>query len=254
MRIEQNAVFVSACHYQVIQHPLYRFRYTCTPMKIATWNLERLPKRKLDLILNQIREVDADIWVFTETHESMHLGEEFAMVASQALPMALGGQNYRTGEYRVQIFSKYPIIKTLAVTDPYTSVCVDIETPFGRLRVYGTIIGTLGGKKPPFKQQLEQQLADWTALGTRQPLCIAGDLNTIFTDVVYPSYWAIQTLNQAFQELNISNTTAQLQNCVDHIILPTEFYQETPFQIQTWNTDLKLSDHRGVANSRIDSR
>lgn len=223
-------------------------------MKIATWNLERLPKRKLDLILNQIREVDADIWVFTETHECLQLGEEFNMVASQALPMAHERQNYRIGEYRVQIFSKYPIIKTLAVTDPYTSICADIETPFGRLRVYGTIVGTLGGKKPPFKQQLEQQLADWITLGTGLPLCIAGDLNTIFTGVVYPSHWAIQTLNEAFQELNLTNTTAQLQNCVDHIILTTQFCQETPFQIQTWNTDLKLSDHRGVASSRINSR
>ena len=67
---------------------------------------------------------------------------------------------YRETERRVAIFSKFPIIKTFKTYDEMTSCCAEIQTDFGNLIVYGTIVGILGYSDKNFKTDLQKQTED----------------------------------------------------------------------------------------------
>ena len=48
-------------------------------MKIATWNIERPTKtgKRIPLIINCLREIDADILILTETNEAINPGNQY---------------------------------------------------------------------------------------------------------------------------------------------------------------------------------
>ncbi len=104
---------------------------------IATWNLRR-PRgldSRLERLLSKIREVDADIWILTETHHNAVPGSEYRSSSS----IELGGI-FVAGERRTTIWSRLPIISEQQVGDPETAACVEVETPGGRMIVYGTVL------------------------------------------------------------------------------------------------------------------
>jgi transposase-like protein len=81
-------------------------------LKIATWNLDRPRKSsriKSQKILEQLREVNADILVLTETNSSINPGEEYQSFATKPLVQVSqrDGVQYAEGENRVTIWSKY---------------------------------------------------------------------------------------------------------------------------------------------------
>ncbi|APW47985.1 hypothetical protein [Rhodoferax antarcticus] len=53
-------------------------------MKIANWNLKRIgpSERRAEPIRQQLKAVNADIWVLTETHELISPGSDFSSVMS----------------------------------------------------------------------------------------------------------------------------------------------------------------------------
>lgn len=216
-------------------------------MKISTWNLQRLEKRKNEAILDKILEVDADIWVFTETHEMIHPGEAYSVASSLPLEKGFDGIAYKPGELRVQIFSKYPIVNTHTVADPYTSVCVDLETPMGAVTIYGTIVGVFGGKGTRFQSDFDEQSADRRRLAPTNPLIISGDFNVALSGYPYPSHAARNATYQLFEELGMTCPTASVPNLVDHIVLSKNLFQSVNHEIHLWNEDKLLSDHEGVS-------
>jgi hypothetical protein len=113
-------------------------------MKIATWNLER-PKingKKTPAIIEALKEINADIFILTETETFIDLGDEYFVRHSEKDKQEYFGE----GERRVSIFSKYPITKELETFRADTSLCVSMETPKGELIIYGTVIGNRGNK------------------------------------------------------------------------------------------------------------
>ncbi len=127
-------------------------------MKIATWNIERLKHRnKLPQIVSVIEKIDADILILTETDERIQLKNYPFQISTSVLPT----KDYASTERRVKIYSKFQIIGQVETFDNATSCCVELETAFGNLIVYGTIIGIFGNRNPNFKNDLLLQIADW---------------------------------------------------------------------------------------------
>ncbi len=214
-------------------------------MKILTWNLER-PKKVNHLILKKLSEFDADILILTETNSAINLGKKYSFVSTDSLFSGFDGIDYIIGENRTTIWSKYEIKSKFQTYDNFTSVCVQIETEYGLLNVYGTIIGVFGGKGVRFKNDLNSQILDFNKFALENYLCVAGDFNVMFSGLAYPSHESRNKLNTVFDELNLENLTSKIENNVDHIVLSKDFLANKKIEITIWNEDKKLSDHIGI--------
>ena len=213
-------------------------------MKIATWNLERPTKngRKKPWILEELKKINADILVLTETNTFIELGEEYFVKHSTK-----DTQDYfKEGERRVSVFSKYPIIEEFETFRADTSVSVSLQTPKGELIIYGTVIGNRGNKGFNFKEDLESQLVDFERLSINKNFCIAGDFNISFSDSYYTIKESRDKLKTAFQKIGLEILTEKLEKNIDHIVLTRAFKGKSEPKIGIWNEDKNLSDHKGV--------
>ena len=215
-------------------------------MKILTWNVERLEKKENKKILAKLCEFGADIIVLTETNSILDLGENYNCVSTKSLFANYDDVNYKSGENRTSIWTKYKIVKHFKTFDNYTSICSEIETEIGKLKVYGTIIGIFGGIGKRFESDLKGQLKDFEKFEPEESNCIIGDLNVFFSGYSYPSLFARKVLNETFEKLKMENLTAEITENVDHIIISKEFIKDRKIEIDTWNSDKKLSDHIGI--------
>lgn len=217
-------------------------------MKIATWNVERLKhRRELDKILDACGRMQADVLVLTETDCRIQPDFPFAF---QTSPLS-GSQpvNYYSTENRVSIFTKYKAVRQHMTYDEHTTLCVELETEYGNLLVYGTIIGILGNRNPSFMRDLEKQIGDVKRLSAGKNLCICGDFNCSFSDGYYFTKMARSTILRAFSENGIRLLTTEVPECIDHIAISERFVAagNSWVQIEEWNCDKKLSDHKGIA-------
>ncbi|MCB9205491.1 MAG: endonuclease/exonuclease/phosphatase family protein [Flavobacteriales bacterium] len=219
-------------------------------MKIINWNVGRPNATKAARILERLNSLDGDIVVLTETDVAISPQGCVNVVSTDHLPFDLDGDlevPYRPGERRAMIWTKYSVIKTYQTRDEHTSVCAEIETPFGNLTVYATIIGVFNGLRPRFKLDLQRQMLDFEAIFPERQVAIIGDLNTTFSGRIYPSHVARETLDNAFKKFDLENVTSSIPGAVDHIAISSEFIRGKRIEIETWNEDRKLSDHIGFS-------
>ncbi|MBC7969066.1 MAG: endonuclease/exonuclease/phosphatase family protein [Verrucomicrobia bacterium] len=234
-----------------------------TALKIATWNLQR-PRagswKNIPKILEKIREINADVWVLTETNAAINPGDDYTSISSKFIP------DYHTqGETCSTIWSRYPVKPLNFPTfDATVAVCAEITSPVGSFIVYGTIItwrddGVQEGKAKAWERHyraIEHQSADWLKLQTKGlPLCVAGDFNeTLNEPFTYGSQQGRALLQAAFQANELVCVTAKesLGYNIDHICLQTDWAQKM-LCVDTWdqhkclNDDGKpVSDHNGV--------
>ena len=216
-------------------------------MRIATWNVERLCRQnRLPAILDNCKQVDADILILTETDTRIQPEFPYAY-HTLLLAEAVDGDYYRPTENRVSIFTKYPCIRQHTVADDNTSICVELETERGPLLVYGTIFGIHGNRRPSFKQDILQQMADVRRLtdGSRA-LCIGGDFNCSFADNYYFTNWSRQEILHTFADCDMELLTGAQPECIDHIAISRNFSRAEAAAVEEWNLDKKLSDHKGI--------
>jgi len=215
-------------------------------VKIVTWNVERLQKNKNEEIKSKLYEFGADIIVLTETSSILNLGENYNCVSTEPLTENYDNVNYKVGENRTSIWTKHNFVNHFKTFDNYTSICSEIETEFGILKVYGTIIGIFGGIGKRFESDLIGQLKDFENFEAEKSNCIIGDLNVYFLGYAYPSQYARNILNETFEKLKMKNLTSEIAENVDHIIISKKFINKKKTEIETWNLDKKLSDHIGI--------
>jgi hypothetical protein len=115
-------------------------------MRVATWNLDRPRARqsaRIECITRQIQEVDADVWLLTETSHLVVPGDRCASIIAEPT----GTDRSEPQEARSAIWSLYPIVRVIETHDPKTAVCAIIRIPIGPLTAYATIIpyGFAGG-------------------------------------------------------------------------------------------------------------
>ena len=216
-------------------------------MRIATWNVERLsPQKRLPGILEELRRVDADILVLTETDRRIQPDYEFAY--HTPLPSeAVSEDYYRPTENRVSIFTKVPAIRQYPVADVNTSLCAELDTHRGLLVVYGTIFGIHGNRRPSFRQDILQQMEDVRRLAKQgHAICLCGDFNCSFSDNYYFTNWARETLTEVFAACNLELVTGGQPECIDHIALSRSFLGQREAAVREWNLEKTLSDHKGI--------
>ena len=154
---------------------------------------------------------------------------------------------YQTTENRVSIFSKYRAVKRHETYDPFTAICVEMETSHGNMLVYGTIIGIMGNREASFKKDLEKQMEDIRRLSSQgYTLCVVGDYNLSFHDNYYYTREGRNSVNNQFHSSGIELITKDVPECVDHIAVTKGFF-ESVVNIQEWNLDKTLSDHKGIS-------
>lgn len=228
-------------------------------LKIATWNVKR-PKIKgwlnNPVIINKIQDINADIWVFTETNSIINPGDVYSSVASTAI------DNYHTsGESCVTIWSRYPIKEQLPTFDPTLTVCVEIASPIGSLLVYGSIIpwaheGVLEKEAKVWQRHYESindHSEDWYKFSHNLPICAAGDFNECLNKPFqYGTTKGRELLKNALERSNLKCVTAseEIGYNIDHICLSSGWAAKVSKvdKWQAYNANGKpVSDHQGIS-------
>ena len=214
-------------------------------MRIATWNVERLRHRRdIDTMLLEINKADADILVLSET--DTRLDPCFPHCYHTRPLYESNPRYYADTENRVSVYSRYKCLKQHETYDAYTSICVELETDRGNLLVYGTIMGVLGNREASFKTDLRAQMADIRRLSAQgNRLCVVGDYNLSFCDSYYYTREGRALVENTFRDYGIEILTRDRRECVDHIAL-TAGFADSVACIGEWNTDKRLSDHKGI--------
>ncbi len=254
-----------------------RPRQLLDTMRIATWNIER-PKSSSSprsrRVLSKLREVAADIWILTETHDGISPGSNYHAVSTPTIPDP--PIFHAAGEHKTTIWSRWPIVETWDTATPHRAACAVIETPLGGLVVYGTVIPYHGARWPygtprnwdAHYAAIATQGADWSRVQRDYPyhgLCVAGDVNQRRTGRLwYGSKWGRALLDLALGENNLVGVTqdnysmaqklppeklALLAECIDHIFLSRRWADRVQ-HLGIWPKKTAageyLSDHSGV--------
>ena len=199
-------------------------------LRIATWNVERLKhKRELEKIKNICNDLNADIFILTETDAQIKLNYKNFFQTPQ-----LDKNFYKPTENRVTICTNYNPVKIYKTFDKFTSICVELETEFGNLLVYGTIIGISGNRNKNFNQDLLKQIEDFKILSEKN-ICVVGDYNLSFADNYYFTKFGRDTLLKNFSELKIEILTKNCAECIDHIAISKNFLSNRKFNFGEWN-------------------
>lgn len=217
-------------------------------MKIATWNVERLKhKNSLKEIIAACEQVKADILILTETDAQIH--PEYKYSFHSAPLSEINPILYKSTENRVSIYTNYRCLQVQQTSDKYTSLCVELETEKGNLLVYGTIFGIYGNRNSMFMCELSQQLNDLENLALKKNVCVAGDFNCSFADNYYYTKAGRSVIDKTFSVLNIDLITRNRLECIDHIAISNLLTADAYIQIDEWNFEKRLSDHKGIMAS-----
>lgn len=239
-------------------------------VSIATWNLERLRTLKstrgqrVDLFL---RSVHADVWVLTETAESVTPGPGFQVVST-----AGPDEGHKPDERWAAICSRFPVDREIRTSDPLKSVAALITPPeMAPFLVYGVVLPTVdaawygapaaGGQS--FNAALVRLAADVRTIRDEYRglnLFLAGDFNQdLADDHYYGSRPRKQRLKDVLEEMGVRPLTAGRDDpvragspphaCIDHICASGEWRVRGSVR---WPNLPKpqsrtLSDHFGVA-------
>lgn len=249
-------------------------------MRIATWNLDHASNgsRPIDLQIEQIKKIDPDIIVLTETCENVDLTES-------GYKASLLSEKNIYGKYWSSIWSKFPIVNQIAnklgTYDPETAACAEIETDNGNIIVYGTIITWCGDPGPdtdnksPYWLEHHRSIFDhgddWNKLIRKNeknlPFFVCGDFNqTRDKSNAYCSKGGqnILMLDEQLKRNNLIclteenfGETSKLspdpnkgypRNNIDHICVSKDSVKI--INVGAWdhfaNSGIYLSDHNGV--------
>jgi len=189
-------------------------------MRIATWNVERPgdgDSSRTKRILAKLEEIAADIWILTETHETVRPKSGAHQVSSpniEAAPIS-----HRVGEHKVTVWSRWPMLNRYEVSMVNRAAWTAIETPIGDLIVYGTVIPYHGARWPYGTKRnwdahyaaIAVQGAEWGRLRQKYPssgMCVAGDFNQNRTGAYkYGSKWGRKLLDLALEENGLTCVT-----------------------------------------------
>jgi len=238
------------------------------PFRIATWNLERpKPKgiAKNSKRLEKIREIDADVWVLTETSAVISL-VGYASVASERYP---DYHSESSKENYVTIWSRWPILRRIPTFDPYLTVGAEVYSPVGPMIVFGTIITYANDSGPngtshrweEHRKSIQAHDADWQRLRNEFPdhlFCIAGDFNQSRDGSGwYEDAESLKKLTSALEHSSLVCVTEDDMQAkglsrasIDHICLSQTLATQVT-QVTAWegtSTDgCRMSDHSGIA-------
>lgn len=234
-------------------------------MRIATWNLDRPWKngktRRAAAQLARIQEVNADIWILTETYS----GFELPGCLSVASPSSDGVYDGSESAVAIWVRQDWPI-KLLSATNH--SVVAEVLAPMiaTPLVVYGSIIpwrdARPGTAWERHLAEAARQTHQWQEVRESMPshaLIVGGDFNmTLHADTGYGTKDGRQVIRAGFDAARLSCPTAVdirgpdfglTRDNIDHIAV--DWSLKCAVKPIVWAGETrqegKLSDHNGVA-------
>jgi endonuclease/exonuclease/phosphatase family metal-dependent hydrolase len=238
-------------------------------MRIATWNLDHAYKgnRQINLQIQQIKNIGPGIIVLTETCENVDLSQ-------YGYNVALPSNKNKHGKYWTTVWSKYPIVNQLPTHEPDTAVCAEIDSPIGKILIYGTIIPYHLYNAPPAWDAHYKAIRDhgnnWARLlhetSNKLPLIVAGDFNQTRDNSVgtYGTKKGRELLSDELSRNGLTCLTTEnfgvtgklktdpqkgwARNNIDHICMTENAFRVV--RVGAWDhfTDSNkyMSDHNGV--------
>lgn len=234
-------------------------------MRIGTWNLERPSARswrKGPAQLEQLRAVDADIWVLTETRASVRPSQDHRFGSHAPAHPA---RRPDPDERWVSIWSRYPLRDAGISPSRRGTVACIADTPLGELVVYGTVVPWAHEPDPDgvvrawniHRRELARQAEEWQWLSERFPaLCVAGDFNQAWRPGGYGTAQDRRAHHAAADAAGLVCLTADETDghrpLIDHILLTTSWAARYDAGVAaTWSgvrsDGTRMSDHAGVA-------
>ncbi len=244
---------------------------------LATWNLERLRSvktkrgQRVELLM---RAVSADVWVLTETSESVRPGPDFQIVSTRG-----PDEGHKPDERWAAICSRFPIDREIRTSEPLKAVAALIAPPeMAPFVVYGVVLPTTGAAwygvpaagGRAFVAGLGRLYSDMIRIRNEYPgldIFVAGDFNQdLADDHHYGSLWRKQRLKEVLNELRLRPLTAGSDDpiragsppyaCIDHICTSGEWRVRRSVRWPNLPKPLKgkLSDHFGVAVEIVHGR
>jgi len=216
-------------------------------------------------------EINADVWVLTETSEEISPGADYQGVATTEWDRPAHGPS----EVWTKVWSRWPVERLDSPADPARCVAVRIVPPTrGPFVVYGTVLPwpSSAWRGLPYRgglafgAALDAQAGDWARLQTAHPghdLFVMGDLNQDLC-ITKPRYCGSR-LNQGRLRQTLADSSlvaftdgandpvrrdSAPRACIDHICGPVAYasrvhgtmrWPDTPTPVKG------LSDHFGVA-------
>ena len=220
----------------------------------------------------QILSVAPDILILTETCDEVDL-------ASFGYSSLCTARNCYQ-KYCSVIWSKYPILNAIQTYGTETAVCAVIDTPLGKVIVYGTIITYFGDTGPnrnsPYWYEHHKAISDhgddWKRIFfdenvCRLPLIVAGDfnqprdgsrynrskdgLNISMLDEQLKRNQLICLTTEDFGltgKLDVDTVKGYVRSNIDHICVTTSAFSVE--SVGAWNHFTKdnvfMTDHNGV--------
>jgi len=244
-------------------------------LRIGTWNVEYALGTEANARRRAVMDAcPADIWVLTETHDSLSPGPGFQPVHSDQRPYF--GKSVKAGSRWVSIWSRYPILTRIRLdrADCERTTAALVATPFGLLIVYGTVLpwhSDTGrcGEMPDAPRWsvahrvIPMQIEEWRELRRLLPdaqLCVAGDYNMdMLTGATYGTKHGISMLHDGLADTGLYCATSSIcteggwleRAPIDHIALPLE-WRDKVCLASAWEGRVgspRLSDHSGMVMS-----
>lgn len=250
-------------------------------LTIATWNLDRAaatPNVRTDAMHEQIAAVKADIWVLTETNEAFELSGYRSLSTPDAGRQPKGRKTtmlWVREDWTAQEVPVFPDLPeheepartwpsfTVSSRDTSPAICALVETPGGKVLVYGTVITYEGDQGPwgtsaKYEEQLKSTKAhhrDWRRLREAYPelpFIAAGDFDATCDERNYPTVEICDELRAAITDNGL--VCLSKEHSIDHICVSSEHYGSSevrvfnPTYFSPWsNKTVTVSDHHCVA-------
>jgi hypothetical protein len=241
-------------------------------MRIATWNLQeykllnRKSSEKLRAIYSVVNHHNPDIIILTESSTTIKLEKYPHYIHST--------QSERVpDDIWASIWTKYPILATIEIGKKHWGVCGIIDTPKGKLIVYGLIIpyrdagrnngkyGILGSKLWELHQkaihQLDEDIIRIRNKYPKVPIIVAGDFNQHRDGrIIYCPQEYIELLTRVLSkhnmtcltDINLVDQGLAPKSHPDHICVSNSLIGN--YSVGAWlhksEDGIKLSDHIGI--------
>jgi exonuclease III len=229
-------------------------------MRIGTWNVYFASAAKQDAISSILSENGADIWILTETHDTLKPPSARFAVHSDPRPKKTAGHRW------VTIWSRYRIIEQVSLPlsagrERTAAALLDLGNDQALL-IYGTVLPWKDDRCSGWSahhRTITDQHAQWLELRRKYPsaaLCVAGDYNTDMMDGRrYGTKQGISALRSAMSDCSLFCATdpGRVPNNfmlpklpIDHIALPLAWEHRTTV-VAAWPANAPThSDHSGI--------
>jgi exonuclease III len=224
-------------------------------MKIATLNIDWARKKNHLKTVEFLNQFDFDFLILTEAIDLDLKNFPYKYLCSEipenTVYENLNYTKYLKGEkaFRTILYSKIPCSKKYPVNDDKTNLALEFETEFGNIIFYCTIIGTWFNRKPFADNELQNTIQDCKKLySINKNIFVIGDFNTSFKKG--EEHFSInsnttESLKNLFEELNLINVTEEIDENIDHILIPKTFINKITEAKVFVDKDI-LSDHKGI--------